>query len=128
MGKNSSWIYIAILGLVIAAITVTALLNRSSSNPEDIRAKAGGTSAMPMTATVVAVDEANALVTVNNLQNSNREGVKTQSSVEWAITPPANYNFASIVPGTQVKLKVLPGTFLISKHTATATEITPAHN
>ncbi len=125
MGKGSSWIYIGILGLVIAAVAVTAVLDRTSNKTEDIRAKAGVAATQKMSGVVTAVDDTNGTVTVSNLLTGTGPNQAKAQTKPWVITAPTGFNYALVSPGTKVKMKIIPSTFLITTHTATATEITP---
>ncbi len=128
MGKNSSWLYIGSIGLVIAAIAVTAILDKTKDKSGDIRAKAGVVATQQMSGVVTAVDDTNGTVTVSNLLTGSDTNQTKAQAKPWVITAPTGFNYALISPGTKVKMKIIPATFLITSHTATATEITSVRN
>lgn len=123
MGKNNNWLYIGSFGLVIAAIATTAIIDRTKD--EDIRAKAGITTTQEMRGVVSEINENEGTVTVTNLEAPGDTLLSKNQGVSWTVTAPSGFNVGSVSSGSRVKMKIIPSTFLISTHTATATEITP---
>lgn len=122
MGKGSSWLYIGSIGLVIAAIAITAVIDRSRSGQEDIRAKAGVVGGTAASSIVSSLDEsAGALLVTNFVIGSSGAGDASQI---WTIELPTNANTALFAPGVRVNLKLDPTSVNISAYTARALEVT----
>lgn len=115
--------------LIIGAIVVTALLNRSTpEQPQDVRARASVTSLMRLTAIVSAIDEAAGTITVNGIQfassaPANLQALASQGG-EWTVTAAGNTNLANVRPGARVELQVNPSSFNIAERSLTAQAIT----
>jgi len=118
MGKNSSWLYIGSIGLVIAAIAVTAVIDRTKSDQQDLRAKAGVTTGISATAVVSEVNESVGALLVTNFS------LGGDASHIWTIQVSGNSNIASITTGTRVSLKLDPKSVNISSRTGRALEVT----
>lgn len=126
MGKNNNWLYIGSIGLVIAAIATTAIIDRTKD--EDIRAKADVITTQEMRGVVSEINENEGTVTVTNLETPGDTLLSKNQGVSWTVTAPSGFNVGSVSSGSRVKMKIIPSTFLIATHTATATEITPVRN
>ena len=123
MGKGSSWLYIGSVGLVIAAIAITAVIDRTKSGQEDIRAKAGLTTGQMATAVVSSVNESVGALLVTNFAIG-ENGASGNANQVWTIELPAEANTAVLSSGVRVKMKLDPTTVNIGTHTARAFEVT----
>lgn len=123
MGKGSSWLYIGSIGLVIAAIAVTAVIDRTKSGQEDIRAKAGVVTGQMATAVVSSVNESVGALLVTDFAIGEK-GTSTNTTQIWTIELPSTANTASLGEGTRVTMKLDPKTVNISTRTARALEVT----
>ncbi|KKU81016.1 hypothetical protein A2875_04400 [Candidatus Gottesmanbacteria bacterium RIFCSPHIGHO2_01_FULL_46_14] len=123
MGKGNSWLYIGSIALVIAAIAVTAIIDRSKSGQEDIRAKAGVTTGQAATAIVSSVNQSAGTLSVTNFVIGGN-GTSTGATQVWTIQLPSTSNTASLGEGTRVTMKLDPKTVNIGTRTATALEVT----
>lgn len=123
MGKGSSWLYIGSIGLVIAAIAITAVIDRTKSSQEDIRAKAGVISGQMATAVVSSVNESVGALLVTNFAIGENRASGNANQV-WTIELPAEANTAVLSPGVRVRMKLDPKTVNIGSSTARALEVT----
>lgn len=123
MGKGSNWLYIGSIALVIAAIAITAVIDRSKSSQEDIRAKAGLTTGQMATAVVSSVNESVGALLVTNFAIG-ENGTSTSASEIWTIELAVTTNTAALTPGARVVMKLDPTTVNISTRTARALEVT----
>lgn len=123
MGKGSSWLYIGSIGLVIAAIAITAVIDRTKSGQEDIRAKAGLTTGQIATAVVSSVNESVGALLVTNFAIG-ENGTSPNTTQIWTIELPGTANTASLGEGARVRMKLDPKTVNISTRTARALEVT----
>ncbi|MBI5448814.1 hypothetical protein HY948_00695 [Candidatus Gottesmanbacteria bacterium] len=127
MFKSKNALLVGPLILVVAAIAVTAILDRTKQADTasgDIRTRASATGSLSMTATVASVDQIKGTIMVDNLRFDNKNGGSTGNSLgSWTVTAPQNINLNSLFPGTKVTLIVSPSTFLTTSHTLTATDI-----
>ena len=116
--------------LIVAAIVVTAILNRTTSEkPQDVRARASVTSLMRMTAIVETIDETKGVIVVNGLQfsGSTPEGMQSaarNTGGSWNVSVSGSVNLSPISPGSRVELQVNPSSFNIADRTLTAAAIT----
>ena len=122
MFKSKNTLLFGSVGLIVLAITVTTILDRTkqTSGGEDVRTRASATGTLNMKAIVSSVDETKGVVIVDNLQFQS-EGSKSLGP--WPVPPPATVNLTSLYPGATIPLIVNPATFLASSKTLTATEI-----
>ncbi len=122
MFKSKNALLFGSVGLIVLAITVTTLLERTkqTAGGQDVRTRASATGTLNMKGIVSSVDEVNGVVIVDNLQFT---GESAKSLGTWTVTPPANLNLASLSPGASVTLIVNPSTFLAATRTLTALEI-----
>lgn len=123
MRKGSNWLYIGSIGLVIAAIAITAVIDRSKSSQEDIRAKAGLTTGQMATAVVSSVNESAGTLLVTNF-TIGENGVSGNADQAWTIELSSETNTAALFSGVSVKMKLDPTTVNIGTHTARAFEVT----
>lgn len=123
MGKGSSWLYIGSIGLVIVAIAITAVIDRTKSSQEDIRAKAGLTTGQVATAVVSSFNESVGALLVTNFAIG-KNGTSTNTTQIWTIELPSTVNTASLGEGARVTMKLDPKTVNISTRTARALEVT----
>lgn len=127
MFKSKNALLVGPLILVVAAIAVTAILDRTKqadTATADIRTRASATGSLSMTATVASVDQIKGTMKVDNLRFDNKNGGATGNSLgTWTVTAPSAANLNALFPGTNVVLIVNPSTFLTTTNTLTATEI-----
>lgn len=115
--------------LIVAAIVVTAILNRTTSEkPQDVRARASVTSLMRLTAIVTSVDEGKGLVVVNGLQFTGNtpkslESLAQNTAGEWQVTVSGSVNIGTLSPGAHIELQVDPSSFNIAERSLAATAI-----
>ncbi len=121
--KNNTIVYVAvIIGLIIAAVAVTAVVNRTKDGQSsDLRAKAGVTTTLRMTGTVAAVDESKGSFSLANVQFASSESNATLGM--WTVTPPPGFSVGSLSAGTQITMSIDPTTMLAESSTVTATQI-----
>jgi hypothetical protein len=127
MNKNT--MLVGSLVLIILAIGMVALLDRSSSQSEgstDVRARAAITNTLMINAVVESTDETLGTITVQNVYfaDSSRAG-EARDMGTWIVTPPSAFNLGSVSPGTRVRIGVDSKTFLAAKRTLTAVSIVP---
>ena len=123
MFKSKNALLFGSVGLIVLAITVTTILERTkqtATSGEDIRTRASATGTLSMRGIVSSVDETQGVVIVDNLQFDS-QGSKSLGT--WTVTPPATVNLASLYPGATISLIVNPTTFLTNTKTLTALEI-----
>lgn len=127
MFKSKNALLVGPLILVVVAIAVTAILDRTKqadTSSGDVRTRASATGTLSMTATVASVDQTKGTIMVDNLQFDNKNGGSTGNSLgTWTVTAPPNIHLNSLFPGTKISLIVNPSTFLATTNTLTATEI-----
>ncbi len=121
--KNNTLLYIAVsVGLIVAAIAATAILNKSKENASsDIRAKAGVASTLRMTGTVAAVDSTKGTFTLADMRFASSESNTTLGT--WIVTPPPEFSLGSLSAGTQLTMTIDPTTMLTQSSTVMATQI-----
>lgn len=126
--KNPNVLLIGSVGLILLAVALVAVLDRTSptGTGNDVRARATSKQALTVLGTVSTVDEAKGTIGVDNVQfsDASRAGA-VQNYGSWVVTAPAGFNFASVSPGTQVTIGVDPQTFQVSTRTLTAISIVP---
>jgi hypothetical protein len=126
--KTRNFFLIGSLILIILAIGLVAILDRTSSSTSDtdVRARAGTTNALMVNATVVSVDEAKGTCAVADLYfaDTSRSG-DAKNFGNWIVTAPGNFNLATLQPGTAVTMGIDGKTFLATQHTVTAITIVP---
>ena len=122
MGKGSSWLYMGSISLVIAAIAITAIIDRNKSRQEDIRAKAGVVSGQMATAVVSSVNQSAGLLLVTNF-TIGENGTSTNTSQIWTVELLSGSNTAILSSGVRVTMKLDPKTVNISTRTARALEV-----
>jgi len=127
MFRNRNILLLGSIGLIVLAIGLVAILDRTSSAsaPEnDVRARAATAKTLLMNGTVASIDQTNGTIMVENMYfaDVNRSG-QPQNLGEWIVTPPASFNLNSVSPGTNVVIGIDDSTFLADKHTVTALTI-----
>ena len=122
MFKSKNALLFGSVGLIVLAITVTTILERTknASGGEDVRTRASATGTLKMKGIVSQVDETKGVVVVDNLQFETQD---SKSLGTWTVTPPANVNLASLYPGASISLIVNPNSFMASTKTLTAMEV-----
>jgi len=129
MFRNRNVLLLGSIGLIVLAIGLVAILDKTSSttSPEsDIRARAATVKALQMNGTVASINQTNGTVTVDNMYfaDLSRSG-EAQNYGTWVVTVPANFNLDSVSPGTNVVIGIDDNTLLANKHTVTALTIVP---
>lgn len=119
--QNNLLFFVGSVALLIVAIGIIALLQgrATSTEGEDVRARAGATSNLEITGTVSSVDYDNSMFVISNAKFKNGE----QSLGSWTVTPPTGFSLSSLSSGKSVVLSVRPETFDASSHTLSATEV-----
>lgn len=112
--------------LILFAIILTAILNKSGSNASltDIRTKAGLGTSLKAEGIVSSIDPAQGVFTLKDLHfvHKNRDDSKSNLG-EWTVSPPAGFNVGSLREGSTVTVTFNPTTFLTTTKTMTATNI-----
>lgn len=127
--KNPNLFLVGSVVLILLAVALVAILDRTTNNANDVRARAGSntTTALQLTATVASVDEAKGTVTVNNAQFSKTSLAGAARNLgSYVVTPPAGFNFASVSQGMQILMNIDSTTFQVTNHTITALTLVPA--
>jgi hypothetical protein len=128
-GMNKTMLLVGSVVLIVMAIAMVAVLNRtgSAATSSDVRARAAVGKTLQFNATVNTIDEAVGIVTVDNmyLADESRSG-EPKSMGSWSVTAPAGFNFASLSEGMRIVIGIDPKTLLAKDHTVTALTITPA--
>jgi len=122
MFKNNNTILFGSVIFVILAIPLVSLLSKTgSSGSSDVRARAAVTKTLELRGTVAQIDEVNTTLKLENvyLADENRAG-DMKNLGAWTVTPPANFNMASVSVGQTVKLNIDSKTFLVTSHSVTA--------
>ncbi|MEK7129807.1 MAG: hypothetical protein AAB803_02195 [Patescibacteria group bacterium] len=124
MFKSKNALLFGSIGLIVLAITVTTILERTkqTAGGEDVRARASATGTLTMKGIVSAVDETKRVVIVDNVQFEDQAATGKNLGT-WTVTPPGSFNLTSLYTGAKVALIVNPTTFLASTKTLTALEI-----
>lgn len=128
MKKNNMFLFGSVI-LIILAIPLVSLVSKSgSSTSGDVRARAAVVKTLQMNGTVNNIDEAKGIVVLDNvyLADESRSG-DAKSMGTWTVTPPTNFNFASLLPGQSIVMNIDSKTFLATSHTVTALTITPVN-
>ncbi|MBI3577204.1 hypothetical protein HY086_04160 [Candidatus Gottesmanbacteria bacterium] len=121
--QSNTFLYVVvIIGLIIAGVAATTLLNRAKEGASsDIRAKAGVANTLRISASVAAVDSAKGVFTVTNLHFASSQTGANMGT--WTVTPPPGFSLGSLSPGAQLTMTIDPTTMLAESHTVTATQI-----
>lgn len=126
---NKTMLLFGSILLIILAIAMVAILNRTSSTAtsSDVRARAAVVKTLQFNATVNSIDETAGTVAVDNmyLADESRSG-DPKSMGSWTVTAPTGFNFASVSEGMRIIIGIDPKTLLAENHTVTALTITPA--
>lgn len=127
MGMNKNTLLVGSLGLIILAIGMVAILDKttqSKSASTDVRARAATTKNLMIDGVVQSVNEVNNTLIVERVifADTSRSGPAKDMGT-WIVTPPASFSIASISPGAKVLIGVDAKTFLASKRTMTAMTI-----
>jgi hypothetical protein len=130
--KNRTYLYIfGSVIIIVLGIALVAILDKAApqtGSATDIRAQAGTQYTLKFTGLVNTVNQTKGTVDVTNVQmaDSSRQG-SPQDLGEWTVTPPAEFNFASVSPGMSVTIGVDASTFNIANHAVTAITLTPGN-
>ena len=125
MLKSKNVFLFGSIGLVILAIGFVAVLDRTRQpgSPADLRARAGATNTLKVTAVVTSVDETTGTIVVTNVQFQDKGTGANKNLGEWKVTPPPGFFATSLQPGMNLLITIDARTFLATNHTVTATEI-----
>jgi hypothetical protein len=120
--KNNILLFAGSVGLIIAAIAVTSLIDFSKSNKNTvIRARATkSVSSMVFTGRVASYDENENILMVDDVRFLNS---KDTSLGTWKVTPPATFKSISYPEGTAIRITANPVTFQVADKTLSAYEI-----
>lgn len=127
--KNPNYFLVGSVVLILLAVALVAILDRSSptSNSSDVRARATSKQALTLIGTVASVDEKNGIVQVDNVQfTDNSRAGSAQNLGSWKVTAPVGFNFASVSPGSTVTIGVDAQTFQITSHSMSALTLVPS--
>jgi hypothetical protein len=121
--KSTFLLFLGSVGLIIAAIVFTSLVNFNSDPQKntDVRARAAQVGLVNFTGRISQYDETNSLVVVDNLAFTDTQG---KSLGTWQVTYPATFVPAKFPAGTTIKITAKPTMFDISAKTLIAAEIT----
>src|SRR5689334_4029870 len=121
--KNPNLFLFGSVILVLLAVALVAILDKTSptSNSSDVRARAATQYTLKLLGTVDSVNEADGSIQVSGVQFSdvNRSG-SAKDLGTWTVIAPAQFNFASVSPGSQVTIGVDAKTFQVTKHEVVA--------
>ncbi len=122
--KNPNVFLVASVALILLAMGLLAVFNRSKTDTTDVRARASSAQTLKVIGTVIGINEENGTVDVANVvfAEKSRSG-EAQNLGAWRVTAPAGFNFASAPEGTSVTIGVDPKTFQVTSHTMTALTI-----
>lgn len=122
---NNIFIYVLSVGLVIAAIAVTAIINSANKgNNVDVRARAGTAVSLKLVGYVSNIDSVGRIVQVDNLNFLDKPATPNLGS--WQVVAPANLDISALYAGEKVTVAVDSATFVVTNHSVTALEIAPA--
>lgn len=121
--KTNTLLFVAVsIGLIIAAVAATAIVNRAKEGaPSDIRAKAGVSATLRVTGTVASVDDVKEIFTLTNFRFASSENGANLGT--WTVTPPPGFSLSSLSPGVGITMTIDPTTMLAESHTVVATQI-----
>ena len=119
--KRNILIFGGSVGLIIAAIVMTSLIDFSRSDKKTVvPVRATKTvSSMQFTGRVSSFDDVSNILVVDDLRMDSTD----KSLGTWRITPPASFNSAVYGTGTKIRIVANPVTFQISDKTLSAYEI-----
>lgn len=128
-GMNKTMLLVGSVLLIVMAIAMVAVLNRtgSTATSSDVRARAAVGKTLQFNATVNTIDEAAGIVAVDNmyLADESRSG-EPKSMGSWSVTAPAGFNFSSISEGMRIVIGIDPKTLMAQTRTVTALTIAQA--
>jgi hypothetical protein len=121
--KNTFLLFVGSVGLIIAAIVITGVIDFSKSNTKntEVRAKAANVTYMKLSGMISEYDETSSLVTVDNVKFTETDAKPMGT---WKVTYPATFNPSKFPAGSRINIMVNPTQFDISAKTITAAEIT----
>lgn len=121
--KNANLFLVTSVVVILLAVALVAVLDRSSSSQSstDVRARASTANALKFEGFVTAVNETDGTIEVSNLQFApeSRSGAAKDLGT-WTVTPPIDFNFSSVSEGTRVLIAVESSTFQVSSRALTA--------
>jgi hypothetical protein len=125
--RNKNMLFYGSVGLIILAIALVGILNRtrSSQDPDtDVRARASATTALKLNGVIIMIDPEQGTITVDNIYfaDTSRSG-DAKNLGRWTVTPPANIALSEFSPGMNIAIGVDPKTFLATAHTLTALSV-----
>lgn len=121
--KANSLLYIGgSLMLILAAIAVTTILNRTSNSADgvDVRAKAGVANTLQLTGIVASVSQSTGTLAVDNVMFAS--STNNDNLGLWTVSSPL-VDLSTFPVGSKITLTVDATTFLVTTHTMTATQI-----
>jgi anti-sigma-K factor RskA len=120
--KSNILLFGGSIGLIIAAIVVTSLIDFSRSNKKTtVPVRASKTvSSMQFTGVVASFDQQTQTLIVDDLRFADSD---EKSLGTWNITPPASFNSAVYGQGAKIRITANPVTFQIATKTLSAYEI-----
>lgn len=120
--KSNILIFGGSVGLIIAAIVMTTLVDFSRSNKKTVvPVRATKTvSSMVFNGSVSSFQESENILIVNDLRFSDS---KDKSLGMWKVTPPASFNPSVYQAGAKIRITANPETFQIATKTLTAYSI-----
>lgn len=124
--NDSNILYYVTVALIFGAIILVAILNRVTNKNagSDVRARASVTGGLRITGTVGTVNiGSNAFTLLNVMFDGDATQSKKESLGDWTITPPPDFDLATLSPGSEVVVSANPTTFLVTSHTAAANKI-----
>lgn len=126
-GTDSFLYLIATVGLVIAAILTSAIINATrdkQASPTDIRARAGATNTLKLIGTVSSVDEVQRALMVDDVQFAQESISGAPKNLgTWTVTPPFQFSLGTAYPGASVQFAVDAKTFDVASRSVVATEV-----
>ena len=117
--KNNILLFAGSVGLIIAAIVLTTLIDFSRTNQKTVvpvRASKAASS-MVLTGRVASFDAASNILIVDDIRFADS---KEKTLGTWNVTPPATFNSSAYAPGSNIRITANPATFQIAAKTLSA--------
>jgi hypothetical protein len=120
--KSNILLFGGSVGLIIAAIVMTTLIDFSRSNKKTVvPVRASKTvSSMVFTGTVSSYQESENILIVDDVRFVDS---KDKTLGTWRVTPPASFNASAYTIGAKIRITANPVTFQIAEKTLSAYEI-----
>jgi len=120
--KNNILLFAGSVGLIIAAIVLTTLIDFSRTNKKTVvPVKASkAASSMVLTGRIASFDATSNILIADDVRfaDSNEKSLGT-----WNVTPPASFNSSVYATGAKIRITANPATFQIATKTVSAYEI-----